>query len=57
MIEFYEDDLIILSLRYKDIEFWIFLIIEIANKLQKLILEGEISQVMSSHLGQQHRPC
>jgi len=40
MIEFYEYEIIILNLRYKDIEFWIIFIIENENKLQKTFLEG-----------------
>jgi hypothetical protein len=40
MIEFYEYEIIILNLRYKDIEFLIIFIIENVNKLQKTFLEG-----------------
>jgi hypothetical protein len=39
----------------RDIEFWEVIVIEILIKIQQMILQGNLSCTMSSHLGQVHR--
>ncbi len=39
----------------RDIEIWVILVIGNLTELQKLVLQGELSCVTKSHMGQSHK--